>query len=106
MFLKDVLAIQLAQAPWFAIAKYCVAIFSMDSMSRELDERVDCGIRNQTQVAAERTARIPLGHRAAVDDQAEAIRYMASPWANSVSGLIMNVDGSTEALSLGGTVEA
>lgn len=52
-------------------------------------------------MAADRSARIPLGRRATVDDQAEAILYMASPRANSVNGLILNVDGGTVALSSG-----
>lgn len=58
-------------------------------------------VRENPEMAADRTARIPLGHRATVDDQAEAIIFMASPRANSISGLIMNVDGGTVALSSG-----
>lgn len=66
----------------------------------------DTAMTQQAQVdnpamAADRVARIPLGHTATADDQAEAILYMASPRANSTTGLVLNVDGGTVALSSG-----
>lgn len=63
-------------------------------------------LKTHPEIAADRIARIPLGHLASVEDQAEAILFMASPRANSVNGLIMNVDGGTISLSSGYSVSA
>lgn len=52
----------------------------------------------------ERRKRIPVGHSATPEDQAEAILFLASPQASSVHGLIMAVDGGTSAMSGGATV--
>jgi NAD(P)-dependent dehydrogenase (short-subunit alcohol dehydrogenase family) len=52
----------------------------------------------------ERERRIPLGRAATTLDQARAILYLASPEADSVHGLIMNVDGGNVAMSSGSSV--
>jgi NAD(P)-dependent dehydrogenase (short-subunit alcohol dehydrogenase family) len=54
---------------------------------------------------AEREQRIPLGHAASVEDQANAILFMASADALSVNGSILVVDGGTHAMSAGYSVQ-
>ena len=61
-------------------------------------------MRDNPAMVADRTARIPLGRRATVDDQAEAILFLASDKANSVNGVVMQIDGGTIALSSGYTL--
>ena len=51
----------------------------------------------------ERERRIPLGHAAQPEEQANAILFLASAEASYVHGLIMNVDGGQVALSSGHT---
>jgi hypothetical protein len=53
---------------------------------------------------AERLARIPSGAIASADDQAHAITFLASDQASAISGLAMNIDGGTLALSSGYSV--
>jgi NAD(P)-dependent dehydrogenase (short-subunit alcohol dehydrogenase family) len=55
------------------------------------------------QMFVEREARIPLGRPATVEEQAQAILFLASAQAGSVQGLIMPVDGGQVALSSGHT---
>lgn len=56
--------------------------------------------RNPT-MFVEREGRIPLGHAAQPDEQANAILFLASADASHVHGLIMNIDGGQVALSSG-----
>lgn len=49
----------------------------------------------------QRRKRIPIGHAATADDQANAIAFLASAQASSVSGMAMIVDGGTLAMSAG-----
>jgi NAD(P)-dependent dehydrogenase (short-subunit alcohol dehydrogenase family) len=51
----------------------------------------------------DRVPRIPLGHAAQPEDQANAILFLASAEASYAHGLIMNVDGGQIALSSGHT---
>jgi NAD(P)-dependent dehydrogenase (short-subunit alcohol dehydrogenase family) len=50
---------------------------------------------------AVREPRIPLGHAAQPEEQANAVLFLASPEASHVHGLIMNIDGGQVALSSG-----
>jgi len=50
---------------------------------------------------AVREPRIPLGHAAQPEEQANAVLFLASPDASHVHGLIMNIDGGQVALSSG-----
>ncbi|MFP3554859.1 SDR family NAD(P)-dependent oxidoreductase [Paraburkholderia sp. SIMBA_049] len=50
---------------------------------------------------AVREPRIPLGHAAQPEEQANAILFLASADASHVHGLIMNIDGGQVALSSG-----
>jgi NAD(P)-dependent dehydrogenase (short-subunit alcohol dehydrogenase family) len=52
----------------------------------------------------ERERRIPLGHAATPQEQAQAILFLASPEASAVHGLIMNVDGGNLAMSSGSSL--
>ncbi|MFT3721145.1 SDR family NAD(P)-dependent oxidoreductase [Pseudorhodoferax sp.] len=52
----------------------------------------------------ERERRIPLGHAAQPQEQAEAILFLASAAASAVHGLIMNVDGGNLAMSSGSSL--
>jgi NAD(P)-dependent dehydrogenase (short-subunit alcohol dehydrogenase family) len=54
---------------------------------------------------AERRKRIPIGHGASADDQANAILFLASAEASSISGLAMIIDGGTLAMSAGVTLD-
>lgn len=56
--------------------------------------------RNPT-MFVEREGRIPLGHAAQPDEQANVILFLASADASHVHGLIMNIDGGQVALSSG-----
>jgi NAD(P)-dependent dehydrogenase (short-subunit alcohol dehydrogenase family) len=49
----------------------------------------------------EREKRIPLGHAAQPEEQAEVIAFLASPQSSAVHGLIMNVDGGNLAMHSG-----
>lgn len=53
----------------------------------------------------EREKRIPLGHAAQPDEQAQAILFLASAEASAVHGLIMNVDGGNLAMSSGSSLK-
>lgn len=53
----------------------------------------------------EREKRIPLGHAAQPDEQAQAILFLASNDASAVHGLIMNVDGGNLAMSSGSSLK-
>lgn len=53
----------------------------------------------------EREKRIPLGHAAQPDEQAQAILFLASDAASAVHGLIMNVDGGNLAMSSGSSLK-
>lgn len=54
----------------------------------------------------ERERRIPLGHAAQPEEQAQAILFLASAEASAVHGLIMNVDGGNLAMSSGSSLPA
>lgn len=56
------------------------------------------------QMFAERVERIPLGVAATVDDQANAIIFLASDQASAIAGIAMNIDGGTLAMSSGFSV--
>jgi NAD(P)-dependent dehydrogenase (short-subunit alcohol dehydrogenase family) len=49
----------------------------------------------------ERLNRVPSGLAAQLNDQAEAILFLASPYSSAINGLIMNVDGGQVAMSSG-----
>jgi NAD(P)-dependent dehydrogenase (short-subunit alcohol dehydrogenase family) len=54
---------------------------------------------------AQREQRIPLGHAADPDDQADAILFLASAQAKSINGSILVVDGGTHGMSAGYSVQ-
>jgi NAD(P)-dependent dehydrogenase (short-subunit alcohol dehydrogenase family) len=49
----------------------------------------------------ERRKRIPVGHSATAEDQGNAILFLASDQASSISGHALIVDGGTLAMSAG-----
>lgn len=53
-----------------------------------------------------REKRIPLGHAAQPEEQAEAIAFLASPQSSALHGLIMNTDGGNPAMHSGATLPA
>lgn len=64
-------------------------------------EMVATARANDPQMFAERINRIPLGLAATVEDQANAIVFLASDQAAAITGTALNVDGGTLAMSSG-----